>query len=60
VTATRPMVWLLQNDDVDALAREIAVAAGFETNRAVALAKYVARERPKTISRLCVLLGGVA
>jgi hypothetical protein len=60
VTITRPMLYLLENDEVDALAREIAVAAGFETARAMTVAKRIARSRPRTLARLRVLLGGAA
>jgi hypothetical protein len=60
VTITRPMLYLLENDEVDALAREIAVAAGFETARAMTYAKWIARNRPRTLARLRVLLGGEA
>jgi hypothetical protein len=57
---TRPMLWLREEGETDALAREIAVAAGFETDRALVIAWRVSAGRPKLLAALKRRLGGAS
>ncbi len=55
------MLFPLEEGEIDELVREIAVAAGFETDRALEIAAVVCqgRLRSKTMARLRYLLAAV-